>query len=53
MGHMYHILLADGAVVEPLSDVVAGGANQLHAALEVLGGMAERQPTPAGTSGEC
>jgi hypothetical protein len=36
MGHMYHILLADGAVVEPLSDVVAGGANQLHAALECL-----------------
>jgi hypothetical protein len=38
MGPMYHILLNDGAVVEHLSDLVAGGANQLHAALECLVG---------------
>ena len=32
----HHILLDDGPIVEHLGDVVAGRANQLHAALECL-----------------
>src|SRR5437899_4795429 len=36
MGYSDHVLLDDGAIVEDFGDIVAGSANQLHAALECL-----------------